>query len=439
MNIKNYNFDKNVKEILKILNKNNNKGYIVGGAIRDILLNKVPKDIDFVTNINYEDLKILFSHYFTKEIGKSFEILNINLGDTNYEIAKFRDNIQEENIKFDLEKRDFTINSMAYNFDDGLLDFFCGQNDLNNKIIKFVGNPSERIKEDGLRILRAFRFMSTLGFDLDINSELAIKKNINTLKEISQERITNEINKILMGKYASKTLNKMKDLNILEIIIPNINLLYNFPQNNPHHQFDLWEHTLNVFEYVDSNLESKWAALFHDIGKPETKTVDEITGFYHFYGHQKVSVKILEDTMDYLKQPIKLKKDVSIIVENHMILHQNQTEKSIKKLISYYGEDITEKLIDLAICDDDSKKITSSTFITNKKEHPLFRLFYNILDNSKIPTIYDLQINGYDLMDLGFFNKQITEIKNFLLNAILENKVNNDKDSLIKYVLENFD
>ena len=200
---------------IKILNKLNKygKGYIVGGAIRDILLGLKPKDVDFTTNLPYRTLKTLFSEYTPKETGKSFGVLRIRIDNTDYEIAKFRkDNYEEkdelkiipeekkvsfvDDIRNDLARRDFTINAMAYNQKEGIIDLYNGQKDIENRIINFVGKAEERIIEDPLRVLRAFRFMSRLKFSLSENTIEAIKKQKELLKNIPEERITMEFSKL---------------------------------------------------------------------------------------------------------------------------------------------------------------------------------------------------------------------------------------------------
>ena len=204
------NFSEVEIEILNKLNKYG-KGYIVGGAIRDILLGLKPKDVDFTTNISYETLKTLFSEYTPKETGKSFGVLRIRINNIDYEIAKFRkDNYEEKNglkiisekkvsfvddIRNDLARRDFTINAMAYNQKEGIIDLYNGQKDIENRIINFVGKAEERIIEDPLRVLRAFRFMSRLKFSLSENTIEAIKKQKELLKNIPEERITMEFSK----------------------------------------------------------------------------------------------------------------------------------------------------------------------------------------------------------------------------------------------------
>ena len=277
-------------EILRKLNEYG-KGYIVGGAIRDILLGLKPKDIDFTTNIPYETLKDLFNKYNPKETGKSFGVLRIRVNNIDYEIAKFREDNYEEkdgikiipeekkvsfvdDIKNDLARRDFTINAMAYNEEEGIVDLYNGQKDIENKVINFVGNAEERIIEDPLRVLRAFRFMSRLDFSLSENTIEAIKKQKDLLKNIPEERITMEFSKLLLGKNIKNTLTLMKDTGVLELIIPEFKATYDFDQCNPHHNLDLFNHIISVVSKVPADLELKYSALLHDIAKPIVQIFD---------------------------------------------------------------------------------------------------------------------------------------------------------------------
>ena len=284
------NFSEVEIEILNKLNKYG-KGYIVGGAIRDILLGLEPKDIDFTTNLPYETLKDLFKEYNPKETGKSFGVLRIRVNNIDYEIAKFREDNYEEkdglkivpeekkvsfvdDIKNDLARRDFTINAMAYNEEEGIVDLFNGQKDIENKVINFVGNAEERIIEDPLRILRAFRFMARLNFSLSENTIEAIKKQKDLLKNIPEERITMEFSKLLLGENIKNTLTLMKDTGVLELIIPEFKATYDFDQCNPHHNLDLFNHIISVVSKVPADLELKYSALLHDIAKPIVQIFD---------------------------------------------------------------------------------------------------------------------------------------------------------------------
>ena len=207
------NFSEVEIEILNKLNKNG-KGYIVGGAIRDILLGLKPKDVDF------------------------------------------------------------TIKAMAYNETEGIVDLYNGQKDIENKVINFVGNAEERIIEDPLRVLRAFRFMSRLDFSLSENTIEAIKKQKDLLKNIPEERITMEFSKLLLGKNIKNTLTLMKDTGVLELIIPEFKATYDFDQCNPHHNLDLFNHIISVVSKVPADLELKYSALLHDIAKPIVQIFD---------------------------------------------------------------------------------------------------------------------------------------------------------------------
>lgn len=441
MKLENYTFDEKATKILEKLNSNGNKGYFVGGCLRDVLLGKTPKDIDIATNMEYNDIKKIFSDYPTKEVGKAFGILIIHYEDENFEIAKFRTDIGSDgrrpdsvefvnDIEDDLLRRDFTFNAMAFNEKDGLIDIFNGQEDIKNKIIRFVGKPKKRLQEDGLRLMRAFRFMSQLGFDFEKNTEIAIKENIHVLEKISQERITNELNKLIVGKYAVKSFEKLKELKVLDYVLPELKVIYDFDQNNPYHKFTLWEHSMNVLDGVSPELTTCWSALLHDIGKPEAKTVDEKTGYFHFYKHEIIGASIAKRIMSRLGQSNNIRDDVYTIVKNHMKLHNSQSEKTIKTLISNYGELNTKRLIDLAISDDGGKGHE------NDRNDNLWKTFYHIVENMKVPTINSLNINGYDLMELGIYNKEIQKVKKYLLNELLEGNIENSKEELIEKVKE---
>ena len=179
-----------------------------------------------------------------------------------------------DDIKNDLARRDFTINAMAYNEEEGIVDLFNGQKDIENKIINFVGNAEERIIEDPLRVLRAFRFMSKLDFSLSENTIEAIKKQKSLLKNIPEERITMEFSKLLLEKNIKNTLTLMKDTGVLELIIPEFKATYDFDQCNPHHNLDLFNHIISVVSKVPADLELKYSALLHDIAKPIVQIFD---------------------------------------------------------------------------------------------------------------------------------------------------------------------
>ena len=427
---------------IKILNKLNKcgKGYIVGGAIRDILLELKPKDVDFATNLSYETLKTLFSEYISKETGKSFGVLRIRINNIDYEIAKFREDIYGkekkvsfvDDIKNDLARRDFTINAMAYNQKEGIIDLYNGQKDIENRIINFIGNAEERIIEDPLRVLRAFRFMSRLDFSLSENTIEAIKKQKDLLKNIPEERITMEFSKLLLGENIKNTLTLMKDTGVLELIIPEFKATYDFNQCNPHHNLDLFNHIINVVSKVPADLELRYSALLHDIAKPVVQTFDE-EGIAHYKTHEIVGADMARDILTRLKLPVKLIDTVVEIIKKHMVLYKDITDKKFNKLLSEMGYDNLWRLIEHSIADNSSKndEVVST-------ENDLHERLKRAVEKQMQVTVNDLAINGKDLIELGFNGKEIEEIKKELLDKYLSEEIQNNKEEMMEYVKEKY-
>ena len=436
---------------IKILNKLNKcgKGYIVGGSIRDILLGLKPKDVDFATNLSYETLKTLFSEYTPKETGKSFGVLRIRINNIDYEIAKFRkDNYEEKNelklipeekkvsfvddIKNDLARRDFTINAMAYNQKEGIIDLYNGQKDIENRIINFIGNAEERIIEDPLRVLRAFRFMSRLNFSLSENTIEAIKNQKFLLKNIPEEKITMEFSKLLLGDNIKNTLTLMKDTGVLELIIPEFKATYDFNQCNPHHNLDLFNHIINVVSKVPADLELRYSALLHDIAKPVVQTFDE-KGIAHYKTHEIVGADMARDILTRMKLPVKLIDTVVEIIKKHMILYKDITDKKFNKLLSEMGYDNLWRLIEHSIADNSSKnnEVVST-------ENDLHERLKRAVEKQMQVTVNDLAVNGKDLIELGFTGKEIGEIKKELLDKYLSEEIQNNKEEMLEYVKEKY-
>lgn len=427
---------------IKILNKLNEygKGYIVGGAIRDILLGLKPKDVDFATNLSYETLKTLFSEYTPKETGKSFGVLRIRINNIDYEIAKFREDIYGkekkvsfvDDIKNDLARRDFTINAMAYNQKEGIIDLYNGQKDIENRIINFIGNAEERIIEDPLRVLRAFRFMSRLDFSLSENTIEAIKKQKDLLKNIPEERITMEFSKLLLGENIKNTLTLMKDTGVLELIIPEFKATYDFNQCNPHHNLDLFNHIINVVSKVPADLELRYTALLHDIAKPIVQTFDE-EGIAHYKTHEIVGADMARDILTRLKLPVKLIDTVAEIIKKHMVLYKDITDKKFNKLLSEMGYDNLWRLIEHSIADNSSKnnEVVST-------ENDLHERLKRAVEKQMQITVNDLAVNGKDLIELGFTGKEVGEIKKELLDKYLSEEIQNNKEEMMEYVKEKY-
>ena len=442
-----FDLDDDVKFILEQLNKNGT-GFLVGGAVRDRILNKDPGDYDFATDIGYSELKRIFADYSPKEMGAHFGILMINVNGKSYEIAKFRKETGVYNsrypkeIKFvktieeDLARRDFTINSLAYSKQTGIVDLYGGRQDIRRKVIRFVGKPKLRIEEDALRILRAFRFISKLGFNLDKKTSEAIYKKRKFLSKISKERIFDELSKILMGKYSKKAFIEMKKLRVLEIIIPEFRYTYNFNQNNPNHTDDLFNHIIKVIHLCDYDLITRFAALFHDLGKINVKIIDA-KGIFHFYGHEKESALIAEEELRQLKASNDFTNSVKKIVRNHMLIYQDVSDKTLKKLIIEMEEKNLKRLFNLFYADLNSKGLR-----TKKENEQIIQNFWEKIENikkqGKIPQFNDLDITGIDLINLKFSNRQIGEVKNRLYELVLGDEIENEKEALLKYVVKHY-
>ena len=442
-----FDLDKDVKFILKQLNKNGT-GFLVGGAVRDKILNKDPGDYDFATDIEYSELKRIFADYNPKEMGAHFGILMIKVNGKSYEIAKFRKETGVYNsrypkeIKFvktieeDLSRRDFTINSLAYNEETGIVDLYGGKQDIKRKVIRFVGKPKLRIEEDALRILRAFRFISKLGFNLDKKTAEAIYKKRKFLTKISKERIFDELSKILMGKFVKKAFIEMKKLRVLEMIIPEFYYAYNFDQNNPNHPDDLFNHIIKVIHLCDYDLVTRFAALFHDLGKINVKIIDA-KGIFYFYGHEKESALIAEEELKQLKASNDFINSVKKIVKNHMLIYQDVSDKTLKKLIIEMEEKNLKRLFNLFSADLDSKGLR-----TKKENEEILQNFREKIENikkqGKIPQFNDLDITGIDLINLKFSNREIGEVKNKLYELVLGDEIENEKEALLKYIVKHY-
>ena len=442
-----FNLDDDVKFILEQLNRNG-KGFLVGGAVRDKILNKDPGDYDFATDIEYSELKRIFAGYNPKEMGAHFGILMINVNGKSYEIAKFRketgvyNSRYPKDIKFvktieeDLARRDFTINSIAYSEQTGIVDLYGGRQDIRRKVIRFVGKPKLRIEEDALRILRAFRFISKLGFNLDKKTAEAIYKKRKFLTKISKERIFDELSKILMGKFVKKAFIEMKKLRVLEMIIPEFYYAYNFDQNNPNHPDDLFNHIIKVIHLCDYDLVTRFAALFHDLGKINVKIIDA-KGIFHFYGHEKESALIAEEELKQLKASNDFINSVKKIVKNHMLIYQDVSDKTLKKLIIEMEEKNLKRLFNLFSADLNSKGLR-----TKKENEQIIQNFWEKIENikkqGKIPQFNDLDITGIDLINLKFSNREIGEVKNRLYELVLGDEIENEKEALLKYVVKHY-
>ena len=442
-----FNLNSDVSFILEQLNKNGN-GFLVGGAVRDLIMGRDPEDYDFATDIEYSRLKKIFADYSPKEVGAHFGILLIKVNGKSYEIARFRkekgvyNSRHPKEIKFidnideDLARRDFTMNALAYSEKIGVIDLYGGKTDIKNGIIRFVGDPNLRIEEDALRIMRAFRFISKLGFILDKKTAEAIHKKRKFLNKISKERIFDELSKILLGSYAKKALCEMKKLGILGFIIPEFKQMKTFKFGSFKEKNNLFSHIVDTVSLCQSDLITRLAALFHDLGKINTRVIDAKGNFF-YYGHEKESALIAEEKLRHFKASNDIVFSVRNLILNHMILEKDLSIKELKKFIMGLGEKNMIRLFDLILANTNSK----NDFDKEKGQVLINRLKNRIEEiekMGKIPDIRDISISGVDLINLGFEAKEIGKIKNEIYDLILDEKLENEKEVIINYLSEKY-
>lgn len=331
-------------QIIETLKKAGHEAYWAGGCVRDMLLGIEPKDFDIVTSAKPEEIEKLLEH--TIPIGKQFGVILAIVNNHHFEIATFRsdsgysdgrrpDAVEFTNAEEDAKRRDFTINALFYDpTADKIIDYVGGQKDLDEKIVKFIGNPEDRIKEDYLRILRAVRFRNAYDMQYHPETYAAIRKYSNLIKKTSKERVADELNKMILGKNAGRAFEELFEIGALEIIMPELCKLKGLAQPKQfHNEGDVWDHSLKSLDSL-TNEEAdpdplpakppsaalKWAVLFHDIGKFDTITIDNDRIRYN--GHAEKGAEIAGKVLRRLKFPKKITDRVSWLIKNHMLVMQ---------------------------------------------------------------------------------------------------------------------
>ncbi len=423
-----------VLNVLDALEQNNHKSYLVGGAVRDLLLCKQPKDYDITTSALPEQVKSIFSHVVLT--GEKHGTVTIVTGGGDVEVTTMRkdgvykDNRHPESVKFtdnivkDLSRRDFTINAMAYN--NKLIDPFGGAKALRAGEIIAVNNPDERFQEDALRMIRAIRFASQLCFIINAETFDAIKRNKDLICNISAERIRDELCKIIISDCPSMGIKLLHTSGLLEIILPEISNMVGFDQCNPYHNKNVFDHTLLVMENTSNDLISRLAALLHDVGKPKTFSLDE-DEVGHFYKHHMVGADMTKDILHRLRFDTKTIDTVCLLVKEHMI----REVPNVKRFINRVSVENLDKLFELQIADIRAcaPPHDISHILNTQKE------VEKILTEKQPLTVKDLKIDGYDLIAMGMQpGKQMGKMLNDLLELVLDNPKLNERNTLLKYV-----
>jgi poly(A) polymerase/tRNA nucleotidyltransferase (CCA-adding enzyme) len=441
--IKDIHLPKEINNILNDLNKSGYEGYLVGGCIRDILMNKEPKDWDITTNARPEEIQEVFPDSFYENnfgtVGVKTDLGVVEITpyrlEGSYSDGRRPDTVEyTDNIELDLGRRDFTINSIAYNpINEIIIDLFKGQEDIKNKIIRCVGNPDIRFSEDGLRIMRMIRFSAQLDFSIDTETLTSAMNKRHILDNIAKERIREELCKILMSKDAIKAFIYMNKIDILQYITIHLKESVNVKQNGCH-AYDVFEHLIRSLQCaIDKNypLEIRLAALFHDIGKPSTRVFSKEKNDFTFYNHEVVGTKITKSILKDLKFSHETIEKVVKLVRWHMFFSDTEqiTHSAVRRMISNVGRDNIWDLINLRICD----RVGTG----RPKEDPYrLRKYMSIIEEvmSDPTDVSMLKINGNDLINKLHVKSgpKIGKILNVLLDRCINDPSINTEDSLLK-------
>ena len=423
-----------VKNCMEALENQGFSCYAVGGCVRDALLGLTPHDYDLCTDALPSQIRTVFSNHNLVLAGEKHGTVGVITPNGVVEITTFRtegdytDNRHPgwvkfvKNIEGDLSRRDFTVNAMAYSPARGLADPFGGQQDLRDGILRAVGDAKERFSEDALRILRGVRFAVRYQLQPAEDTLQAMFAQSHLLENIARERVFDELCKLLLLVNADDIL---RFAPILCQVIPELTPAIGFDQRNHHHIYDIFTHTAHVCAAVPADLSLRWAALLHDIGKVRTFTLDS-TGQGHFYGHGDVSAQMADEILHRLKAPNALREDVVFLIAHHMAFLEPD-RKILRKRLGKWGEDRFRKLLALQQADLAGKGVTGDPYPFAE----ILALVQDIIDENSCLTLRDLEINGHDLMAMGFSGTTIGKCLNHLLGQVLDEAIPNEKSALL--------
>ena len=427
-----------VKVIIQTLEAAGYEAYAVGGCVRDSVLGRIPADWDITTSALPEQVKELFHR--TIDTGIEHGTVTVMMDKEGFEVTtyridgEYRDHRHPEQVNFtgelkeDLRRRDFTINAMAYNDRCGMVDAFGGIEDLKHGVIRCVGVAGERFEEDALRILRAVRFAAQLGFEIKRETADAARALAGNLKDISAERIQTELVKLLVSPHP-EMLRTAYELGITRVVLPEFDVMMETPQHHPHHMYSVGEHTLKALEFTDPEKVLRLSVLFHDFGKPQTRTT--VDGVDHFHGHANVSAQETVRIMRRLKFDNATMDQVKRIVLYHDARPQPD-ERQIRRLLHRAGEDIFPGLFQVMGADilaqSEYRKIEK--LVNLERVH---QVYDEILKRKDCISLKNLQVTGKDLIAAGMEpGKKIGEILNQMLEDVLETPEHNEREYLLK-------
>ena len=415
--------------------------YAVGGCVRDSLLGRTAHDWDLCTSALPQQVMELFGTEQCIPTGLQHGTVTIKYGGQLYETTTFRtegsytDGRHPDAVQFvpdvreDLARRDFTINAMAYNEAEGLVDPFGGQADLQNGLLRAVGEPQQRFTEDALRILRALRFAAVLGFTLEEETAKAAFELKERLHLVSAERIYVELKKLLLGDWAFDVLVEYKE--IIGVVVPELVPAFDCAQQNPWHVYDVFTHIARSVEAAPKDADLRLVMLFHDTGKPACKTTDE-EGIDHFYGHPTVSEQLAKAALERLKASRASMQRILPLIRYHDG-HILTDEKSVKRWLNRLGPAGTLDLIDVKTADLAAQNLAR----TQPEIEELYRtkmLLREILERGDAFSLRDLAIGGKELLALGYQGEAIGGALDALLSGVIAGEAENDRAALLQYL-----
>ena len=432
-----------VARALSILEACGYEAYVVGGCVRDSLLGRTPNDWDVTTNATPKEMKACFTNFRVIETGIRHGTLTVIIDGMQLEITTYRNDGEyldnrhpvqvtfSKHIEDDLSRRDFTVNAMAYHPTKGLVDLFGGREDLQNRVVRAVGDAKTRFEEDGLRILRAIRFASVLDFDIAKDTAKAVHSCRNLLSGIAAERIRDEFCKLVCGRGAVRILREYID--VIAVFLPELGRCVGFEQNTKYHCFDVFEHTLQALALCENDdLITRLGILLHDIGKPLCYTEDEQGG--HFKGHAPIGVEITREILLRLRFDNETIHRMERLVEWHDI-PLSAEKKRVKRLLQKLSDADILRLLEIKRCD---RLAHAPDF---REMPPELAEIPSVIDEIRAEdaclSLRTLAVDGADLMELGVpEGKRIGEILHTLLDDVIEERLPNKKEALLQAAKE---
>lgn len=428
---------------IKMLKENDHEAYIIGGCVRDYLMGREPGDIDITTSAEPEEIKEIFKSFKLIETGIKHGTVTVIINEVPLEITTYRidcgysDGRHPDRVCFtkslreDAARRDFTMNAIACGLDGDIVDYFGGAVDIQNRTIRAVGAPELRFQEDALRILRAIRFSSILGFEIEERTKAAVFNCRGLLNHISSERISSELIKLLCGENAGEVIKEYID--VLGVFIPELLLMKGFDQRNPHHNLDLLSHTCMAVDNIEKEPVLRLAALLHDIGKPDTSIIDD-KGIGHFNGHEVVSTKLSENILKRLKLDKQTVEETVKLIRYHGIWIEGN-DRSVKRALGRLSPETFFQLIKLQRADSMAQNPAHNNIMEHCNE--IKRIAVVIIEKGECFSKSHLSISGGDLISLGMNpGKEIGSLLDKLLEMVTDGELENNRQVLEAYAKE---